>query len=53
MPAEKNQVINKWVQAGVKPENAHDSQGLLFLKENFCFQKKCLSCGIGKNILRN
>ena len=50
--AEKNAITNKFIEAGVKIENAFASQAILQLKRQYCDQKKCLSCGIGIKILK-
>jgi len=49
---EKNQVIKKWNEIGIKAHSAFDSQSLLELKKEGCNRKKCLFCAIGKNVLR-
>ncbi len=48
---EKNTIIENWIQLGVKPQSATDTQGLLELKNEYCSQKKCLNCSIGNLIL--
>lgn len=50
---ESNQIIAKWFNQGYSIESAFDSQALLQLKSEYCNHKKCLSCAIGSNILRN
>lgn len=52
LAAEKNAITNKFIEAGVKIENAFASQAILQLKRQYCDQKKCLSCGIGIKILK-
>ncbi|MFT4602987.1 MAG: hypothetical protein ACI857_003174 [Arenicella sp.] len=51
LPPEKNRIISKWKEIGVKAENAAQSQGLIELKNEHCNEKKCLFCAIGKSIL--
>lgn len=51
IPAEQNNVISKWERSGVKVKNALESQAMLEIFNEFCFRKKCLSCGIGKTLL--
>ncbi|MBI3234361.1 MAG: DUF2851 family protein [Bacteroidetes bacterium] len=51
IPAEKNYIISEWMDIGWTPKNMADSQSLIHLKNNYCNQKKCLSCNIGKEIL--
>jgi hypothetical protein len=50
-PPEKNAVIKMWQKLSVQADNASDSQALLELRINYCDEKKCLFCGIGKSIL--
>lgn len=49
---EKNQVITRWEESGVKVYHASDTQGLLHLKKRYCSVKKCLTCTIGNSILK-
>jgi len=52
MRPESNSILNKWIELGVKAENAFESQALLELKNSYCKQKKCLQCNVGTNLLR-
>ncbi len=52
LPAEKNKITDKWETLGLKIENSFDSQAGIELFNNFCKQKKCLSCKIGTEILQ-
>ncbi|HUR10943.1 MAG TPA: DUF2851 family protein [Flavitalea sp.] len=49
--AEKNSHTKGFYRAGLKAANALESQALLELKTNFCDERKCLECGIGKTLL--
>ncbi|MGB4774069.1 MAG: DUF2851 family protein [Daejeonella sp.] len=51
LPAENNQIINKFKELGVEAEKSFASQALLQLKKQYCDQKKCLHCAIGIKIL--
>ena len=51
LPSEKNSIITKWRETGINSKTAFQSQALIELKNSFCFQKKCLNCGIGNKIL--
>lgn len=53
LPAEKNAVVRRWAEAGVKPVNALESQGLLQLKKAFCDEKRCLECKVGLQIIKH
>ncbi len=50
---EKNTIIDQYKKIGLKPSNALQTQALLHLNKFYCNQKKCLSCAIGIEILRN
>lgn len=51
LPSEKNNIIEKWLELGVKSDSSFTSQALLELKNEYCSQKKCVNCAIGVNIL--
>jgi hypothetical protein len=53
LPAEHNTILCQWADVGIKAKNAFDSQALIELFNNFCIQKKCLSCHIGASIMKN
>jgi hypothetical protein len=53
LPAESNSAVNKWIEYGIKPANAFESQALLHLQEEYCTDKKCLKCVIGKEVIQN
>ena len=53
LPSEKNAVIRRWNEGGIKSCNALESQGLLHLKNNKCDQRLCLDCGIGLHLLKH
>lgn len=48
---EKNRITEKWLDCGVKAENAGDSQALIQLKQYHCSEKKCLTCSIGMKLI--
>jgi hypothetical protein len=48
---ENNSILNKWLELGMENKNASQSQGLLYLKNEFCDKKQCIHCGIGMKIL--
>jgi hypothetical protein len=52
MPAENNIVVREFAAVGISVVNAAASQGLLQLKKTACDRKKCVSCGIGAQILQ-
>ncbi len=52
LPAENNNIINKWKDTGIKANSAFESQALIQLKNEYCKQKNCLRCQIGNIIIR-
>lgn len=52
IPAEKNNIIEKFSIFGIKSKNAFETQALLQLKNNYCNSKKCLNCAIGLDLLK-
>lgn len=51
MHPESNKIIKVWKEIGITPENAADSQALIYQYQTFCSQKRCLQCNIGISIL--
>ena len=51
LPAERNNIIDKWGEAGIKAKNAFDTQALLQLWHCYCNEKNCLRCRIGHQLL--
>ena len=51
LPAERNEIMNRWKRAGVNPENAFDSQGLLQLSNNYCKRRRCIECLVGSKLI--
>ncbi|HLX66106.1 MAG TPA: DUF2851 family protein [Puia sp.] len=50
-PPENNTIIRRWQQIGMTAHSAADTQALLELRKNYCSEKKCLGCGIGRQLL--
>ncbi|MGV3630030.1 MAG: DUF2851 family protein [Bacteroidota bacterium] len=50
--AEENSIIKRWKKLGVKCKSSFETQGLLELKNELCAKRKCLSCKIGYEILK-
>jgi hypothetical protein len=48
---ESNSIIDQWRKAGIRAENASQTQALLELKNEYCLRKKCLQCAIGNKLL--
>lgn len=51
--AENNTVIKKWIELGVYPKNAFQTQAVLQLNNEYCNKYNCLNCNIGFKILKN
>lgn len=49
---EKNVIIEKFQGFGITSKNAFETQALLQLKNEYCNQKKCMSCAIGLELLK-
>ncbi len=50
---EKNTIVNKFKEIGLKSKNALETQALIELKNNYCAKKRCLQCAIGHKVLNN
>jgi hypothetical protein len=50
-PSENNRIIRGWRDIGMTPRSAADTQALLELRKNYCLEKKCLDCSIGRHLL--
>jgi len=51
IPSENNSIIKKWESLNIKSDNAFRSQALLELMNQYCIEKKCLSCSIGNKLI--
>ena len=52
IPPERNSIVSMFEKAGIKVQNACDTQGLIQLKREYCEKKKCLYCRIGFRMLK-
>ncbi|MFO0321378.1 MAG: DUF2851 family protein [Bacteroidota bacterium] len=50
--AETNTKTKEYVNLGIKPENAFESQALIQLYDSYCSPKKCLQCNVGEFLLK-
>ena len=48
---EKNNIISKFDDIGVKAKTGYETQALLELKNNYCTKKRCLDCVVGSRLL--
>ena len=51
IPPENNKVLRSWSTLNIKPVNAFDSQALIQLHNEYCLNKRCLSCKIGVSLI--
>ena len=51
--AEKNKIVENFIQLNVIPKNALDTQFLIELKNEYCNHKHCLNCQIGYAIFKS
>jgi hypothetical protein len=51
LAAESNSIVNEWIECGIKPNNALESQALLHLQSEYCANKRCLKCAIGNEVI--
>ena len=49
---EENSIIKQWKKYKVEVKNAFDTQALIYLKNNYCDDKKCLQCAVGAKLLK-
>jgi hypothetical protein len=52
LPAEANQVLDGWRSLGLKADTASRGQALIELKNSYCGQRRCLSCVIGSELIK-
>lgn len=51
IPSEENSIVKKFNSLKKVSKNAHQSQALLQLKNEYCDKNKCLQCAIGNKII--
>jgi hypothetical protein len=51
LAAEKNSITKKWTDAGIKIENAFESQAMIELFSEYCKKGRCAECSIGAKII--
>ena len=51
--AESNSIIKGFQEVGLPNKNAHDSQALIELKNEYCNKRRCLDCAIGNALLKS
>ena len=51
--SEKNIIIEKFSNFGIKAKNAFETQSLLQLKNEYCNHSKCLQCVVGIQLLKD
>jgi hypothetical protein len=48
---EDNLIIREWVEAGIVPASAFETQALIQLRNEYCRQRRCLDCRIGTKLI--
>ena len=51
MAPERNRIVSEFIEAGITPRHAFDSQALIQLRKEYCNTRKCLYCKIGHKLL--
>jgi hypothetical protein len=51
LPPEENSIINDFISAGIRPDSAFTTQGLIGLRTSWCRYHKCLDCHIGSSLI--
>lgn len=51
--SESNSITKGFQALGIANKNAHDSQALIELKNEYCNKKRCLECAIGNALLKS
>jgi len=49
---EKNEIISKFSELNIKSKTAFETQALLQLKNEYCNKQLCLSCAVGRELLK-
>lgn len=52
LPAEDNRYMREWSAAGIRPRNAFESQALLQLATEWCAERRCRLCPVGRRIAK-
>ena len=52
LPAEQNVIMRGWASLGIEASDAARSQALIELKNHACALRRCLTCGIGRDLLK-
>ena len=49
---EDNAIVRRWKELNVSVKSAYSTQALLQLKNEYCNNKRCLSCAIGSELIK-
>ncbi|MCC7502757.1 MAG: DUF2851 family protein [Flavobacteriales bacterium] len=52
LPPERNVIMRGWASLGIQAGDAARSQALIELKNHSCALRRCLTCGIGRDLLK-
>ena len=53
IPQEKNSIISKFNQLGIKTTSALQTQALLTLKKEYCDKERCAECSVGVELMKS
>ncbi|ANW95154.1 hypothetical protein AXE80_02125 [Wenyingzhuangia fucanilytica] len=53
IPPEKNNIISKFNQLGIKTNSALQTQALLTLKKEYCDKERCAECTVGIELMKS
>ncbi|MBK6548907.1 MAG: DUF2851 family protein [Flavobacteriales bacterium] len=53
LPPERNALLRQWAELNVHADTAGRGQALLELKNLYCTPRRCLSCRVGNQLLKN
>ena len=52
LPPEKNNIVRLWIDEGVMPKNAAESQSVIQRFTEYCSRKKCLECQLAYRFIK-
>lgn len=52
LPPEKNNIVRLWIDEGVMPKNAAESQSVIQRYTEYCSRKKCLECQLAYRFIK-
>jgi len=52
IPSEKNSIISKFKELGIKVDSSLQSQAVLSLKKEYCDKERCVECVVGIDLIK-